>query len=79
MTLFQRMVDFDPKNAQIKVNDPLVLTIGTNTNIGFVNTLKNDELDLSLKNEEIITKGEKIAISKNINNQWRLIAYGEIV
>ena len=78
-TTFQRMVDFDPKDAQVKVNDPLVLTIGTNTNVGFVTTIKKDSLELALKHEEIITKGEKIAISKNINNQWRLIAYGEIV
>ncbi|MFA5764349.1 MAG: translation initiation factor IF-2 subunit gamma [archaeon] len=77
--LFERMVDFNPKDFEIKVNDPLVLTLGTNTGIGFVSGVKKDELTINLKNEEAIEVGEKIAISKNINNQWRLIAYGELI
>lgn len=79
MTLFERMINFDPKNAELKINDPLVLTIGTNTSVGFIKSIKKDELEINLKNEEILEINEKIAISKNINNQWRLIAYGEVI
>ncbi len=78
MHLFERMVDFDPKDILIKINDPLVLTIGTNTSVGFVSSIKANILEIALKNKEVVEKNEKIAISKNINNQWRLIAYGEI-
>jgi translation initiation factor 2 subunit 3 len=77
--MFERMVDFNPKDFEIKVNEPLVLTLGTNTGVGFVSSVKKDEIDVNLKNEEAIEVGEKIAISKNINNQWRLVAYGEII
>jgi translation initiation factor 2 subunit 3 len=77
--LFERMVDFNPKDFEVKINDPLVLTLGTNTGIGFVTGTKKGELEINLKNEEAIEAGEKIAISKNINNQWRLIAYGEVL
>ncbi|MBT4192178.1 MAG: translation initiation factor IF-2 subunit gamma [Candidatus Diapherotrites archaeon] len=79
MHFFERMVHFDKKDLDVKVNDPLVLTIGTNTNIGFVGKIEKDKLTLKLKNPEVVEKSEKIAISKNINNQWRLIAYGEIM
>jgi translation initiation factor 2 gamma subunit (eIF-2gamma) len=34
---------------------------------------------MTLKNESIVEKGERVAISKNINGQWRLVAYGEII
>ncbi|MBT7241162.1 MAG: hypothetical protein HN878_01595, partial [Candidatus Diapherotrites archaeon] len=39
----------------------------------------NKEIELILKSEVIVEKGERIAISKNINSQWRLIAYGEVM
>jgi translation initiation factor 2 subunit 3 len=75
--MFKRKVDI--KGIEIKVNDPLVLTIGTNTNIGVVSQVKKNELEINLKNPEVVEKGEKIAISKNIENQWRLVAFGEIM
>jgi translation initiation factor 2 subunit 3 len=78
VNMFERMLDIKEKADEIKINEPLVLTIGTNTNIGMVAKIKKDEIEVALKNEEIVEKGEKIAISKNINNQWRLIAYGEV-
>jgi translation initiation factor 2 subunit 3 len=76
--MFERMVNFEKKDAEVKINDPLVLTIGTNTNVGFATKVEKDKITLNLKNEEVVEKGEKIALSKNINSQWRLIAFGEI-
>lgn len=74
---------FDRKTSEvdneIKVNEPLVLTIGTNTNIGFVTKVTKDNIEMKLKNPEVFEKGEKIAVSKNINSQWRLVAFGEII
>jgi translation initiation factor 2 subunit 3 len=63
----------------IKVTEPLVVTIGTNTTIGFVTKVDSKTVTMTLKNESITEKGERVAISKNINGQWRLIAYGEII
>lgn len=63
----------------IKVTEPLVMTVGTNTVIGFVTKTDSKTVTLNLKNEAIAEKGEKVAISKNINGQWRLVAYGEII
>jgi translation initiation factor 2 subunit 3 len=67
------------KAAEIKVNDPLVLTIGTNTAVGLVTKSAKGEVSLNLKNPVVAEKGEKVAVSKNLDNQWRLVAYGEIL
>ena len=63
----------------IKVTEPLVITIGTNTVVGFVTKCDGKTMSANLKNEIVAEKGEKIAVSKNINGQWRLIAYGEVL
>jgi translation initiation factor 2 subunit 3 len=76
--MFERK-GLDEERVEIKMNDPLVLTIGTNTAIGFVTKKGNNQITLNLKNEVVAEKGEKIAMSKNINNQWRLVAYGEVL
>ena len=55
-----------------------MLTIGTNTAVGIVTKTDNKTATVVLKNEVIVEKHEKVAISKNINGQWRLIAYAEI-
>ena len=68
-----------PQKIIIKVTEPLVVTIGTNTTIGFVTKVDPKTVTMTLKNESITEKGERVAISKNINGQWRLIAYGEII
>jgi translation initiation factor 2 subunit 3 len=65
--------------SEIKINDPLVLTIGTNTNIGFVTKIDKKNVELKLKNPEVFEKGEMVAVSKNIQAQWRLVAFGEII
>lgn len=78
ITMFKRMDEKETGN-EIKINDPLVLTIGTNTAIGVTTKSSPNEIELILKNEVIVEKGEKIAISKNMNNQWRLVAYGEVM
>jgi translation initiation factor 2 subunit 3 len=75
---FERVVATDQK-AEIKSNDIIVLTIGTNTAIGTAAQSAGGKVIVSLKNEVVAEKGEKVAVSKNLNNQWRLVAYGEVL
>ncbi|MCX6804087.1 MAG: translation initiation factor IF-2 subunit gamma [Candidatus Diapherotrites archaeon] len=78
--LFERMIEQNIKEKTIiKVTDPLVVTIGTNTAIGFVVKTDGKSCMLNLKTEVIAEKNEKVALSKNISGQWRLIAYGEVI
>lgn len=75
---FERAVAIDQK-AEIRSNDIIVLTIGTNTAIGTAAQSAGGKVIVSLKNEVVAEKGEKVAVSKNLNNQWRLVAYGEVL
>lgn len=80
VTMFERMLGENTKDKiTIKPTDALVITIGTNTTIGFVIKADLKKCVLNLKNEVIAEKGEKVALSKNIAGQWRLIAYGEVL
>ncbi len=76
--MFDRMlIDLEEK-VLVKTTDPLVLTVGTNTVIGVVTKSDGKKASVVLKNEVVAEKGEKIAVSKNINGQWRLVAYAEV-
>jgi len=80
VSMFERMIEQNIKEKTIiKVTEPLVVTIGTNTVVGFVTKSDAKMTVLNLKNEVAAEKGERVALSKNINGQWRLIAYGEII
>ena len=80
VTMFERMIEQNIKEKTIiKVTEPLVITLGTNTTVGFVTKADPKTVTINLKNEAIAEQGEKVALSKNINGQWRLVAYGEII
>lgn len=80
INMFERMLEQNLKEKTvIKVTDPLVITIGTNTVVGFVTKTDAKTCVLNLKNEVIAQEDEKVAISKNISGQWRLIAFGEVM
>ncbi|MBI4052417.1 MAG: translation initiation factor IF-2 subunit gamma [Candidatus Diapherotrites archaeon] len=61
----------------VKVNDLVVITVGTMTAVGnVVKENKKSFFDVALKNEVVIEPGQKVAISKRESGQWRLVAYG---
>lgn len=76
--MFERMLGELHENIKLKTTEPVVLTIGTNTTVGIITKTDNKTATVVLKNEVIVEKKEKVAVSKNINGQWRLIAYAEI-
>jgi len=67
------------KTEQIKASEVLLLSIGTSMTLGIVKRMQQDELELTLKVPVVPFKGDNVAISRNVNNHWRLIGYGEIV
>ena len=63
--------------GEVKVNDLLVLTVGTMTGVGnVVKQSGKNEFEVALKNSVVIEKGQKVAISKRDGSSWRLAAYG---
>src|SRR3989338_4710194 len=74
---FERLLE---KNVGLpKVNEMVVLTIGTATAVGVVTKqLKKGEYEVRLKGKAAAEKGQKVAISKRVGAGWRLASYGII-
>ncbi|MBN2127827.1 MAG: translation initiation factor IF-2 subunit gamma [Candidatus Diapherotrites archaeon] len=66
------------KETQIKVNDTVILTVGTMTAIGTITGKKKELFEAILKNEVIVEPEQRIALSKREENMWGLAAYGVI-
>ena len=80
INLLQRIVGEKEKKRmdEIRVNEPLMLTVGTATTVGIVKHIKKDYMEVSLKIPVCAEKGQRVAISRNIMGRWRLVGYGEI-
>lgn len=70
----ERLITDFPK--EIKVNETVVVTVGTMTAVGTVIKSSAKEVEIALKNAVVIEKEQKIAISKKDASRWRLVAYG---
>ena len=60
------------------VNELFVLTIGTNTVVGEIISIKKKMIDLQLKGKTVCEKGQKIAISRRDKAAWRLAGWGVV-
>ncbi|MBI2085234.1 MAG: translation initiation factor IF-2 subunit gamma [Candidatus Aenigmarchaeota archaeon] len=66
------------KVDNIRTNEPLMLTIGTSRTVGIVTSARKDDFEISLKLPVCVEKGNRVAISRQIANRWRLIGSGLI-
>ncbi len=63
---------------KIKMNEPLVLNIGTAVTSGVVASIRENLADVSLKKPICADPGSKIALSRRIGESWRLIGFGAL-
>ncbi len=79
--LFQKVFGLSNKAEveKIKKGEILMLSINTTVTGGTVNSINNDELQISLKVPAILFKKDNVGIARNILGHWRLIGYGEVV
>jgi translation initiation factor 2 subunit 3 len=63
---------------KIKMNEPLMLSIGTATTLGFVSSARDDVVEVRLKRPVCAEKDWRVAISRRIGSRWRLIGAGTI-
>ncbi|MBD3262824.1 translation initiation factor IF-2 subunit gamma [Candidatus Woesearchaeota archaeon] len=66
------------KMEPIKQYEPLMLSVGTATTIGLPQSA-GDIMELKLKRPVCASKGDKVAIGRQIKNRWRLIGYGVVL
>lgn len=64
--------------SPIRINEELMINVGTARSIGKVVSIKKDNMELKLKIPVCVEKKERIVISRLIAGRWRLIGYGSI-
>jgi translation initiation factor 2 subunit 3 len=65
--------------APIKINEELLVNIGTARSVGCVTAIKKDRLELKLKIPVCVEEKERVVISRQIAGRWRLIGYGTVL
>jgi translation initiation factor 2 subunit 3 len=74
----ERLINKNP--SEIKVNEPLVLAVGTATTLATVSRKEgSSHYELLMKNPVIVKKGEKVVMSRKEETGWRLAAYGIVI
>ncbi len=64
---------------KIKMNEPILINAWTAKSLGIVKSIKGDIVEMDLRIPFCIRKGEKIILSRRIQQKWRLIGYGIIL
>lgn len=62
----------------IKQSETLLVNIGTSRSIGNATSIKKGMIQLSLKIPVCANIGERVVISRQVQNRWRLVGYGII-
>jgi translation initiation factor 2 subunit 3 len=77
--LLDRVVAADNSKVEpIKTREPLMLTVGTATTVGTVSSARANVVDLKLKLPVCARSGQRVAVSRRVENRWRLIGHGTI-
>jgi translation initiation factor 2 subunit 3 len=76
----QRVVGIESKKLveNLRLNEPMVLVVGTAPTVGVITRLHGEEIELALKRPVVAEKGQRIALGRRVENKWRLIGYAEV-
>ena len=66
-----------PKQA-FRPSEPLMLGIGTGTNVGYVKVAKKNSLTIELRHPACIDSNTKISVLRNFSQRWHLSGYGTL-
>ncbi len=66
----------DLQEKGITENEPMILSVGTLTVVGYVKNARRDTIKFDLKHPVCAEKGSKIAIMRNVSQRWKLTGYG---
>jgi len=63
-------------NKPPKPRERLLIVCGTNINMGIVDSFHDDELEITLLRPICMPKGERVALLRMVEREYRLIGYG---
>lgn len=69
----------DYENPSIKEGEAIVISAGTATTLGVAQKVKKNKMEVILKRPIAAPIGSKIAISRRVNQRWRLAGAGKIL
>ncbi|MEM3369821.1 MAG: translation initiation factor IF-2 subunit gamma, partial [Candidatus Micrarchaeia archaeon] len=69
----------DYENPSIKEGEAIVISAGTATTLGVAQKVKKNKMEVILKRPICAPVGSKIAISRRVNQRWRLAGAGKIL
>jgi translation initiation factor 2 subunit 3 len=81
INLLERVVGTEQelKNEPLKLGEPLMINAWTAKTVGNIKNVEKDEIVVTLKIPVSILKNENVAVSRMINQRWRLVGYGTII
>src|SRR3989449_4594451 len=78
VTLWKGVVGFR-ENLKVggnKPSEPLMVSVGTATTVGVVTSARENRADMALKIPVVAEPGQRVAVSRRIGGEGRLIRYG---
>ncbi len=78
--LLERVVGVEEEMEveKIKMNEPLMLAVGTAITLGIVTSARDDVVEVKLRRPVCAESGWRVAISRRVGSRWRLIGAGII-
>ncbi len=78
--LLERVVGIEEEMEveRIKMNEPLMLAVGTTITLGVVTSARDDIVEVKLRRPVCAESGWRVAISRRVGSRWRLIGAGVI-
>jgi translation initiation factor 2 subunit 3 len=80
VNLLERVVGSEDlkEMAPIKLNEDLMINVGTARSVGTVVEMKKNRIQLKLKIPVCAEKKDKVVISRQVAGRWRLVGYGVV-
>lgn len=78
--MFEKIIGarVEMRNYPLRRNEDVILNIGTATTIGVIDSAHDDEAEIVLKHPIAMPKGERVAILREIEKEYRLVGYGKL-
>ncbi|MCR8433803.1 MAG: translation initiation factor IF-2 subunit gamma [Candidatus Korarchaeota archaeon] len=78
--MFERIVGarVEMKNYPLRKNEEIVISVGTTTVPGIVDSAQDDTAEIALRHPIAMPKGERVALLREIEREYRLVGYGRL-
>ena len=64
------------KVEDVKVNEPLMLNVGSSVTVGVVSSVRGGVVEINLRRPVCAEEGQRVAVSRMVSGRWRLIGWG---